>query len=152
MQLWRLCSWFFARQATARLRSGQALTPRITQDRSQTFSLTDRPDLIGEWKKENPGPLGLVRPRRIPTPCAADFRQRRYGCAGRTEFQSAGLLTRQELQAGRIKTLEFRAEFFNFTNHPNFARPELAYDNANFGVVTQALESRQIQFSLKFVF
>jgi len=54
--------------------------------------------------------------------------------------------------------LEFRAEFFNLTNHPNFALPSFTnYKNtSNFGEISATSDSpndpRQIQFALKFYF
>ena len=42
-----------------------------------------------------------------------------------------------------------RADFFNFTNHPNFDRPGLIFGTSNFGRISSAQNSRQIQFSLK---
>ncbi len=54
--------------------------------------------------------------------------------------------------------LEFRAEFFNLTNHPNFALPSFTnYKNTStFGQIAATVDSpndpRQIQFALKFYF
>lgn len=46
--------------------------------------------------------------------------------------------------------LQFRAEFFNFTNTPEFGNPNVAVNNNNFGRITsQANSPRQIQFGLK---
>ena len=46
--------------------------------------------------------------------------------------------------------LQFRAEFFNLTNTPQFGRPGQAFGLAQFGVISsQANNPRQIQFSLK---
>jgi hypothetical protein len=53
---------------------------------------------------------------------------------------------------------EFRAEFFNLTNHPNFALPSYTnYKNTStFGKIVATSDSpndpRQVQFALKFYF
>ena len=53
------------------------------------------------------------------------------------------------------KEFQFRAEFFNFTNHPNMGNPGTTFGTASFGRVTDtwSLDSpREIQFGLKFLF
>ncbi len=52
------------------------------------------------------------------------------------------------------KTLQFRAEFFNVTNTPNFGVPGNSLGAANFGVIgdTGASLPRNLQFALKFLF
>jgi hypothetical protein len=51
------------------------------------------------------------------------------------------------------RRLEFRAEFFNFTNTPNFGDPGTSINAANFGVIgAQANTPRQVQLGLKFYF
>jgi len=54
------------------------------------------------------------------------------------------------------KNLEFRAEFFNIPNHPNFAQPSSTFNTSSFGQVFQTFgatlglgTSRQIQLALK---
>lgn len=46
-------------------------------------------------------------------------------------------------------SLVLRSDFFNLTNHPNFDRPGLIVGTSNFGRVSSAENSRQIQFSLR---
>jgi hypothetical protein len=48
--------------------------------------------------------------------------------------------------------IQFRTEFFNLINHPNFRSPSTTYDSSNPGELTAAGTSRQIQFALKFLF
>src|SRR5262249_23297448 len=51
----------------------------------------------------------------------------------------------------RVST-QFRAEFFNAFNHPNFGRPGTTFGVPNFGVISSALDPRIIQLALKLIF
>ncbi len=47
-------------------------------------------------------------------------------------------------------TLEFRAEFFNLFNTPQFNPPNLSFRAPNFGVISSQADSpRLVQFALK---
>jgi hypothetical protein len=48
--------------------------------------------------------------------------------------------------------LQFRSEFFNVWNHPNFLGVSTALGSGSFGQVTSALEARQIEFALRLDF
>src|SRR5262249_26709129 len=50
-------------------------------------------------------------------------------------------------------TLQFRAEFFNAFNHPQFANPVTNVAAGNFGSITStSVNPRLIQFALKYIF
>jgi Carboxypeptidase regulatory-like domain len=54
---------------------------------------------------------------------------------------------------GERMNIEFRTEFFNLFNHPQFAAPNTTQVSPNFGVVTATLGNpRLVQFGLKFAF
>lgn len=48
--------------------------------------------------------------------------------------------------------VQFRAEFFNAFNHPNWDMPGRDYGASAFGVISSALDPRIIQFGLKVLF
>ena len=80
-----------------------------------------------------------------------------YGNAGRNIVRGPGF---HGLDLSLLKTfpireghsLQFRAECFNFPNHPNFFIPENDVASPNFGRILQAGPSRLLQFALKYLF
>ncbi|MEP7365757.1 MAG: carboxypeptidase regulatory-like domain-containing protein [Acidobacteriota bacterium] len=87
-----------------------------------------------------------------------------FGNAGRNILQGPG--TKQldfslfkKFPFGEARRLEFRAEFFNLFNTPQFNNPNGTLGSAAFGTITSAgspisfqRTSRQVQFGLKFYF
>jgi hypothetical protein len=53
----------------------------------------------------------------------------------------------------RLNT-EFRAEFYNLTNTPQFDQPVTQFNSGQFGQITNTLlnSERQIEFALRFTF
>jgi hypothetical protein len=143
------------------LQTGQPLTAIMATALSGTDSNgTDRPDLIA-----NPNlPAGQRTPSRwfnTKAFMAPQIFHNNVGAAysilgneGRNVITSPGLaawdlsLQRQARWSERL-SLVFRSDFFNLTNHPNFDRPGLILGTSNFGNISSAENSRQVQFSLR---
>jgi hypothetical protein len=81
-----------------------------------------------------------------------------YGNAGRNLLRGPNLVN---VDASLFKNIpikerlriQFRAEFFNFLNHPNFSNPAATFNTASFGNITStSTENRDIQFGLRLAF
>ncbi len=83
-----------------------------------------------------------------------------FGNSGKNVLDGPGLNVadlsiRKQFELTERYRLEFRAEFFNSFNHPNFAQPDNFIDDGpgSAGVITDtALAMRQVQFGLKLSF
>jgi len=81
-----------------------------------------------------------------------------FGNSGRHVLIAPGMvnldvLVGRNFRITESKRLEFRAEFFNFTNSVHFARPNLTVNLAQGGRITGTqAPNRQVQFGLRLVF
>jgi hypothetical protein len=144
------------------LLSGFPFTPVIGANRSGDADTRnpDRPSLNPAFS----GPIVLGQPSQWFNPNAFTLPAfGTYGNLGRGVFTGPGLA---DLDLSILKntpisektSLQFRAEFFNILNHPNFASPNATVfsgtaANASAGLITTlATTPRQIQFGLKLIF
>jgi hypothetical protein len=80
-----------------------------------------------------------------------------FGTAGRTIIDRPGtrafdFSAMKMFRFTEAYGLQFRAEFFNFFNHPNFGGPGLSFTSPAFGVIRSDSGGREIQLALKFIF
>ncbi len=80
-----------------------------------------------------------------------------YGTEGRNVVQGPGLAqwdfsAFKNIRLTESKNLQFRAEFFNLFNRPNFRLPNSDISSPTFGQIQQALAPRLIQFAMKLLF
>jgi hypothetical protein len=81
-----------------------------------------------------------------------------YGNAGRNTLIGPGLIsldfsTTKQFRITEARNLEFRAEFFNLPNHPNWGIPNFTITSSSFGKVTSTVtDMRELQFALKLNF
>jgi hypothetical protein len=80
-----------------------------------------------------------------------------YGNAGRNIIENPGQNTVdfslfKNIPIREGLNLQFRAEFYNFFNHPNFLGGNTSIDALDFGIITQAAPPRSTQLGLKLIF
>lgn len=116
------------------------------------FGANDRPNVVGSPNVSNPTTERWFNTAAFTFPTPGTF-----GNAGRNVLDGPGY---QNVNASLVKNtrlterfnLQFRAEFFNLFNHPNFNLPDNFLGSPTFGVISSAREPRHIQFGLKLLF
>jgi hypothetical protein len=115
-----------------------------------------RAELIG-----NPFPAGFHQSVNQWFSPAAFFDPppQQYGNSGRNIIEGPGLADMdlslfKEFKLGESRTFQFRGEYFNLLNHPNFLYPASSTDATwnTGGIITQAMPARVGQVALKFIF
>jgi hypothetical protein len=138
--------------------SGRPFTVTAGSDVSNTGGNNDRPNVVGDWRVDTPGP-----DRWFNTAAFANATAGSFGNAGRNILRGDGLVN---VDLGVFRAfkfterwgLQFRTEFFNVANHPNFYQPTANRSSAAFGTISRAAfqsqtgAQRQIQFAIKILF
>lgn len=80
-----------------------------------------------------------------------------FGTAGRNvgvgpRYANLDFSTLKNFRLTESKNVQFRAEFFNILNHPNFRLPDSDISSPTFNTIQAALPPRVIQLALKFLF
>ncbi len=146
------------------LQTGQPFSVLTGQDNSSTGLGNDRPNLIGD---PNAGPHTVDK--WFTTAAFTPNAPLTFGDAGRNivvgpGFHNFDFSVLKNTRVGERINVQFRAEFFNITNHPNFALPANILAAPNFGTLFQTPDAAQnnvglgsggprlIQFGLKLSF
>ena len=154
--------------------TGEAVTPLLSSDSSNTGSSAYRPDIVGDPNRAGPVAAnpGCTAPTRIHTldhwynPCAfalpalapGQSFSRLFGNARRGSLRGPGgynvdLSMFKDFKFSETRNLQFRLEAFNLFNHAEFANPNNAVDTPDAGRISNTVNSsREIQVALKFSF
>jgi hypothetical protein len=134
--------------------SGFPFTPLWPDDSSRTYSEFSRPNRVGD------GNLPEGR-RTVQRWFDADAFEEpplfTFGNAGRNIIDGPGIANldislHKEFRFSESKRMQFRVEFFNFLNHPNFGAPGLTIGEDAGEITDTSTRQRQVQFALKFAF
>ena len=139
--------------------TGQPFTVALLPDDDNTntgignlgFGANDRPNVVGNPHVSNPGPQAWFNTAAFSVPPG------QFGNAGRNILSGPGLETInfsivKNTHVTERLNIQFRAEFFNLLNHPNFNLPDNFIGSPTFGQLVSAGDPRRIQFALKFLF
>ena len=108
-------------------------------------------NLIGNGKLDNPTPNLWFNTAAFAQPAVGT-----QGNAARNILDGPGFknfdfsVTKNNQLTERLR-LQFRAEFFNITNHPNFGLPNGNISSPARGTITSVADGRDIQFGLKLI-
>jgi hypothetical protein len=147
-----LGGWTFSGIST--FYSGLPFTPYVS---SAPFLHADfpqvRPDAIGDPNVSNPNRNEWYDPSAFISPqgFGRDGFVRRNSLRG-PGFYQLNLSLGKTFTLSEGKTLEFKWENYNATNHVNLANPGNYVDVEGAGVITSAADMRQMQFGLHFRF
>ena len=137
------------------LQSGPSFAVRSGVDNSRSGMNMDQADLVGDISR----PAGADKVREwFNTAAFVPNAIGTFGNSGRNIVPGPGLAVVNTTLAKyfnvyRETKLQFRAEFFNLTNHPNFISPRRdTLTSGTYGRITSADDPRILQFALKWLF
>lgn len=144
------------------LRTGIANTVFIGTNTFGNGNFTNqRPNAVAGVTQyaSNKGPDGWLNPAAFSLPASGTF-----GNLGRNtffgpDFKQVDFSLLKDFKLGEKGKLEYRAEFFNIFNRPNFDQPNTTFNTPNFGKIFNTFgrtlglgTSRQIQMALRMTF
>jgi len=116
------------------------------------FLGNDRPNLIGRAKLQNPTPELWFNTTAFAIPPFGSFGNSGRNIVDGPGFQNVNFSLIKNTALWEAATIQFRTEFFNLFNHPNFGLPDNFVGSPSFGRVLSADSPRRIQFGLKLLF
>jgi hypothetical protein len=134
------------------LATGLPGNPTISSNLDNVPDNTDRPDRVASGSVPNPTVDRWWDPNAFRPQARYTFGNSGRNVLTAPGVRSANLVAGKSTPINDRQRLEFRAEFFNFTNTPNFGVPTLDVANPNFGKIFSANAPRQLQFGLKYYF
>jgi hypothetical protein len=146
--------------AIVTLQSGRPFTVALLSDIDNSgtgrsvlgFGANDRPNIAGNPELNNRTPERWFNTSAFVFPARGTF-----GNAGRNivdgpGYKSVNWSLVKNTNLTEQVNLQFRAEFFNLFNHPNFNLPDSFLGSPTFGAISSAKDPRHIQFGLKLLF
>jgi hypothetical protein len=134
--------------------TGQALTPSVSGDIPGTGVNSVHPNRIadGVLPQGERGPTRWFDTSAFTTPASGTYGNAGVGILHAPGINNWDLTVMKNTRIGERRNLQFRAEFFNAWNHPQFLLPNVNLSSPAFGTITAARDGRQVQLGLKFYY
>ncbi len=116
------------------------------------FLGNDRPNLVGPSKLSNPTPERWFNTAAFVIPPFGSFGNSGRNILDGPSYQNINFSLVKNTALWEAATIQFRTEFFNLFNHPNFGLPDNFVGSPSFGRLYSADSPRRIQFGLKLLF
>ncbi len=116
------------------------------------FLGNDRPNLVGQARLDNPTPERWFNTAAFAIPPFGSFGNAGRNILGGPSYRNVNFSLVKNTAITEEVTVQFRAEFFNLFNHPNFGLPDNFVGSPSFGRLYSADSPRRIQFGLKLLF
>jgi hypothetical protein len=141
--------WSFGGIVTAE--SGMPFTATATGDPANWGNGT-RPDVVGDTKLSNPNIQEWFNVGAFQAPAQFTIGNERRNILIGPGLHNWDLILAKQFRIREKHEFQFRSEFFNAFNHPQFEQPGATFGTPSFGVISSARPGRIIQFALKYNF
>jgi outer membrane receptor protein involved in Fe transport len=128
------------------IQSGRPIPIVNSNDTSGTFNFHQRPNVVAgvnpifsNWSPSS----GYLNPAAFSQPADGTFGDLGRNAIYGPGFHNLDFSATKDFQIREPLVLQFRAEFFNLFNHPNFALPQGSFGSDTFGQVTQTPDVAQ---------
>ena len=172
---WALPFWAVGREWYKHAFGGWQLNGIVTMMSGTPFTVFDSNDVAAQGSAPEITGFSAQRPNLVGNPNSGPhtvtdwlnanaFQQLdpvadagQFGTAGRNiaigpSYKNWDFSAMKNFHLTESKSLQFRAELFNFLNHPNFRLPDSDISSPTFNQILSARDPRQVQFALKFMF
>jgi len=128
------------------IQSGRPIPIVNSNDTSGTFNFHQRPNVVAgvspifsNWSPSS----GYLNPAAFSQPADGTFGDLGRNAIFGPGFHNLDFSATKDFRLREPLLLQFRAEFFNLFNHPNFALPQGSFGTPSFGQITQTPDVAQ---------
>jgi len=128
------------------IQSGRPIPIVNSNDTSGTFNFHQRPNVVSgvspifsNWSPSS----GYLNPAAFSQPADGTFGDLGRNAIYGPGFHNLDFSATKDFRLREPLLLQFRAEFFNLFNHPNFALPQGSFGTPSFGQITQTPDVAQ---------